>query len=174
MDRATPQPAPAPVALVALGSNRRHGRHGRPEQVLLAAMQALEAAGLVLEARSRLWPTAPLGPGGRRFANAVVAVRGEADPVRLLRLIKRIESDFGRRRGQRWGDRVLDLDIIGIGPLVLRRKGLQVPHPRMAERRFVLDPLVEVAPGWRHPLLGVTARQLRARAMRPMARAHIA
>ena len=65
---------------------------------------------------------------------------------------------------------MLDLDIIGAGAVVIRAKGLQVPHPSLAERRFVLDPLMEIAPDWRHPLLHATVRQLRARAMRPKAR----
>jgi 2-amino-4-hydroxy-6-hydroxymethyldihydropteridine diphosphokinase len=91
----------------------------------------------------------------------------------VLAIIKRIEADFGRRRGRRWGDRVLDIDIIGAGAAVVRGKLLQVPHPAMAVRRFVLDPLVEIAPDWRHPLALLSVRQLRARAMRPKARACI-
>lgn len=156
--------------LVALGSNRRHGRHGRPEAVVAAAIAAIGAAGLRVVAESRLHATAPLGPGGRRFANAAVAVVSALPLPAVLRLLKSIERDFGRRGGRRWGDRVLDLDIIGAGDVVLRAGRLQIPHPRMADRRFVLDPLVEIAPDWRHPLLHATVRQLRARAMRPKAR----
>ncbi|WP_426164070.1 2-amino-4-hydroxy-6-hydroxymethyldihydropteridine diphosphokinase [Sandarakinorhabdus sp. DWP1-3-1] len=160
----------ATTILIALGSNRRHGRHGRPEGVVSAAIAALTAAGLAVTARSRTHPTAPLGPGGRRFANAVVTVTSALPLADVLLLIKRIEHDFGRRGGRRWGDRVLDLDIIGAGAAVVRSGPLQVPHPRLAGRRFVLDPLVEVAPMWRHPVRNLTARQLRARAMRPKAR----
>ncbi len=160
----------ATTILIALGSNRRHGRHGRPEGVVTAAIAALAAAGLAVTARSRTHPTAPLGPGGRRFANAVVAVHSALPLADVLAIIKGIERGFGRRGGQRWGDRVLDLDIIGAGAAVVRSGALQVPHPRLAGRRFVLDPLVEVAPMWRHPLQNLTARQLRARAMRPKAR----
>lgn len=161
--------------LIALGSNRRHGRHGRPEGVLRAAIAALAELGAVT-AVSRLHATAPLGPGGRRFANAVVALESALAPADLLRRLKALEAEFGRRRGRRWGDRVLDLDILGAGALVLRAPGLQLPHPRLDGRRFVLDPLVEVAPGWRHPVRNATVRQLHARllragAMRPKARA---
>lgn len=152
--------------LIAIGSNRRHGQHGRPEGVVAAAIDAMAAAGLRIVARSRTRATAPLGPGGRRFANAAVAVESALSLRAVLRLIKSIERDFGRRGGQRWGDRVLDLDIIGAGDAVVSGGALQVPHPRVAERRFVLDPLVEIAPDWRHPLLNLTSRQLRARAMR--------
>lgn len=163
----------ATTILIAIGSNRRHGRHGRPEAVIAAAITALAVAGLVITRRSRIRATAPLGPGGRRFANAAVAVRSSLPLPELLRLIKAIEHEFGRRGGKRWGDRVLDLDIIGAGDTVLRAARLQIPHPRMADRRFVLDPLNEIAPDWRHPLLHATTRQLHARAMRPKARLHV-
>jgi len=142
--------------------------------VVRAAIAEMAAQGLVVVKSSRMHPTPPLGPGGRRFANAAIAVRTALPLADVLALIKRIERDFGRRGGQRWGDRVLDLDIIGAGDAVVASAGLQVPHPRMAERRFVLDPLVEIAPDWRHPLLHATVRQLRSRAMRPKGRVHVA
>jgi 2-amino-4-hydroxy-6-hydroxymethyldihydropteridine diphosphokinase len=158
--------------LIAIGSNRRHGDHGRPEAVVAAAIAALAAAGLRVVAVSRVRQTAPLGPGGRRYANAAVAVESGLPLGAVLRLLKQVERDFGRRPGRRWGDRVLDLDIIGAGDAVVRVPGLQVPHPSVAERRFVLDPLCDIAPRWRHPRLKASARQLRARQMRPKARGH--
>ena len=161
------------TVLIALGSNRRHGRHGRPEGVVAAAIAALPGLGLAVTAQSRLHATAPLGPGGRRFANAVVEVRTALSLPAVLAGLKALERRFGRRGGRRWGDRVLDMDILGAGDVVIAAGPLQVPHPRLQLRRFVLDPLVEVAPGWRHPLLHATARQLRARAMRPKARGHV-
>lgn len=131
---------------------------------------ALEAAGLRVERVSGFFATPPMGPGGRRFANAVLSARWDGDARALLRLVKDVEQGFGRRGGQRWGDRVLDLDVLALSGVVLREKGLVVPHRGLAVRRFVLDPLVEVAPLWRHPVLNLTARQLRARAMRPKRR----
>ncbi len=160
--------------LIAIGSNRRHHRHGPPRGVVRAAMAALEGQGLAVVAVSQIHTTAPVGPGGRSFANAAVVVATALSPRAVLNAIKAVERDFGRKPGQRWGDRVLDLDIIGAGSSVIAESGLVVPHPRMAERRFVLDPLVEIAPDWRHPLLHATVRQLRARAMRPMARNRVA
>ena len=154
------------ITLVALGSNRCHGRHGRPDGVVRAALAELAALGPVVRV-SPIFSTAPIGPGSRRYANAVAALEWSGPLADLLRRLKAIERAFGRRRGRRWGDRVLDLDILAAEQVVLRHKGLQVPHPRLAERRFVLDPLVAVAPGWRHPLHNLTARQLHARALRP-------
>lgn len=159
------------TVLIAMGSNRRHGRHGPPERVLAAAAAAMGVRGLVVVRISGVQRTAPLGPGGRRFANAVAVVRTGLGLPAVLTVLQGIERDFGRRRGRRWGDRVLDLDIVGAGDVVVRAPGLVVPHPGVAVRRFVLGPLLEVAPGWRHPVLGRTVRQLHARLLRPKARA---
>ena len=156
--------------LIAIGSNRRHGRHGRPDAVVQVAIGVLGRLGKVVRV-SEVHATAPVGPGGRRFANAAVALESVMPVQDLLAQLKRIEADFGRRGGRRWGDRVLDLDIIGAGAQRLASRRLQVPHPQFASRRFVLDPLVEIAPDWRPPGYGATVRQLRFRAMRPKARA---
>jgi 2-amino-4-hydroxy-6-hydroxymethyldihydropteridine diphosphokinase len=150
------------IVLVAIGSNRCHGRHGRPAGVVRAAMAALPVV-----AASPVIATAPLGPGTRRFANAVAAIDWPASLPALLAHLKQLERDFGRRRGRRWGDRVLDLDIVAAGDARVASRRLAVPHPGLARRRFVLDPLVAVAPHWRHPVAGLTARQLRARLLRP-------
>ncbi|MEI6486884.1 MAG: 2-amino-4-hydroxy-6-hydroxymethyldihydropteridine diphosphokinase [Sphingomonadales bacterium] len=154
------------IILIALGSNRCHGRHGRPAGVVRAAIAALAALGRVARI-SPIIATPPLGPGTRRYANAVAALDWAGSLPALLAALQAIERGFGRRRGRRWGDRVLDLDIVAAGGQVLRVPRLVVPHPRLAERRFVLDPLAAVAPGWRHPVHNLTARQLRARALRP-------
>lgn len=158
---------------LALGSNRRHGRHGAPAAVITAAVAALATAGLTVVARSSIRPTAPLGPRQRRFANAVVAVATDLPLLTVLGLLQQIERQFGRRRGRRWGSRVLDLDIVAAGETVTPRRwrraryGLIVPHRGIAVRAFVLDPLTEIAGDWRHPVLHLTARQLRMRLRRP-------
>ena len=157
--------------LIAIGSNRRHGWHGSPAGVIAAAIAALDVAGLRVVRRSRVHATAAVGPGGRRFANAVVAVATDLDAVAVLGLLKRIEIAFGRRGARRWGARVLDLDLLAHGALKLRTRHLTLPHPRLHLRAFVLDPLIEVAPTWRHPVLAATARQLHARLHRPKATA---
>ncbi len=158
---------------IAIGSNRRHRRHGAPTSVVAAAADALAASGLPVVARATIRVTAPLGPRQRSFANTVVAVASDLSPRAVLAILELIERDFGRRGGRRWGPRVLDLDLVAAGAMVTPRSwraarhGLIVPHRGLALRAFVLDPLVELAPGWRHPVLHLTARQLRARLRRP-------
>jgi 2-amino-4-hydroxy-6-hydroxymethyldihydropteridine diphosphokinase len=155
---------------IALGSNRPHHRYGLPDHVVAAALRALEARGIRIELASRVIRTAALGPAGRGFANAAAIVRTSLAPPELLALLKAIERDFGRRPGRRWGARVLDLDIIlwtgGTWPRFPRKAKpgrLSVPHPAYRLRRFVLDPLVTIAPEWRDPISGRSVRQLWAR-----------
>jgi 2-amino-4-hydroxy-6-hydroxymethyldihydropteridine diphosphokinase len=153
---------------IALGSNRR-SRHGSPAETLRAAMAALD-----VETASGIRTTPALGPAGRSFANAVAIVDSELAPDALLAELKAVERRFGRRPGRRWGPRVLDLDIIlwsggawgGPAPIV--------PHPEFRTRAFVLQPLAEIAPGWRDPVTGATVRQLLARltAPRPLPRSN--
>jgi len=148
---------------IALGSNRRHGRHGAPAGVLRAAVAALDG----VRAVSTIRATPALGPAGRGFANAVAIVDSDLPPDALLGELKALERAFGRRGGRRWGPRVLDLDIIlwsggawgGPGPII--------PHPEYRRRAFVLEPLAELVPGWRDPPTGASVRQLLARLTAP-------
>ncbi len=95
------------------------------------------------------------------FLNACCAGRTRLDPLELLRELKEAERDAGRRGGgSRYGPRELDLDILLYGEEIVDRPGLQVPHPRLAERAFALIPLDEIAPGWIHPALGATITEL--------------
>jgi 2-amino-4-hydroxy-6-hydroxymethyldihydropteridine diphosphokinase len=145
---------------IALGSNRRHGRHGAPAQVLAAAAAAMQREGVRVEALSTIRATPALGPAGRGFANAVALVSSRLEPSDLLARLKEIERGFGRRRGRRWGPRVLDLDIILWSGGAWSAKSLVVPHPSFRERNFVLEPLAELVPLWRDPISGLTVRQL--------------
>ena len=115
--------------------------------------------------------TTPLGPGKRRYANAVALIETDLDPPALLAHLKAIEHAHGRRPGRRWGDRPLDLDIIGWSGGIWASRTLSIPHPAFRQRRFVLAPLVEIAPGWRDPVTNLTARQLLARLDRRRPRA---
>ena len=139
---------------IGLGSNRR-GQHGGPEAEVRAALALLP--GLVTVAP--VLRTAPLGPSLRRFANTVAVIETDDDPPALLRRLKAIERCFGRR----WGQRVIDLDILLWSGGTWASPGLAVPHRAFRERAFVLEPLARIAPRWRDPVSGRTVRQLRAR-----------
>lgn len=147
--------------VIALGSNVRHHRHGRPEQVLRASLDALGAAGLKVEAASPVLRSAPLGPSLRRYANAAALVESRLDPDALMDRLLVIEDAFGRRRGgQRWAARVLDLDIVLWDGGMFAGADLVIPHPQFRLRDFVLRPAMTIAAGWRDPLTGLTLRQL--------------
>ena len=154
---------------VAIGSNRRHGRHGAPGRVVAAAVAALGGHGIEVERLSRIRATPALGPAGRGFANAAVLVSTALEPPDLLARLKAVERSFGRRRGRRWGPRVVDLDIVLWSDGAWAGSSLVVPHPEFRRRLFVLDPLAELVPGWRDPLSGLSVRQLRRRLLAPRA-----
>ena len=133
---------------VAIGSNRPHGRYGRPTSVVEAAVAELDRQFGLFDASPILINPAH-GGAGREFANAVALVESELEPGELLRRLKAIERGFGRRHGRRWGPRVLDLDIALWSGGKHHSRGLQVPHTALPERSFVLEPLAAIAPGWR-------------------------
>ncbi|WP_242138379.1 2-amino-4-hydroxy-6-hydroxymethyldihydropteridine diphosphokinase [Sphingomonas sp. CARO-RG-8B-R24-01] len=147
-----------PIYAIAIGSNRR-GRHGSPRAEVLAAIAALPRVTAV----SRLIETAPIGPSIRRFTNAVILLESADPPPMLLLRLKAIERQFGRRRGQRWAARVIDLDIVLWSGGAWREPGLIVPHVAFRSRDFVLAPLADIAPQWRDPQSGRTMRQLATR-----------
>lgn len=133
---------------IALGSNRRHVRHGRPAGVVEAAIAALDASFGLFDSSPIILNKA-VGGAGRDFANAVALVESDLAPLTMLAALKQMERDFGRRGGRRWGERVLDLDIVAWSGGRVRARGLTVPHPRLAERNFVAGPLAAIAPRWR-------------------------
>lgn len=146
---------------VALGANLP-GRLGAPPAATLEAAMARLALlpGLRLLARSSVWSSAAWpDPSGPRYANAVALLAGAAEPAWLLGQLHALEAAEGRVRGEANAPRPLDLDLLAFEGLVLDGP-VVLPHPRMHRRGFVLAPLAEVAPGWRHPVLGRTAAAL--------------
>lgn len=141
-----------PLDFIALGANIP-SHAGAPEATLAAAIGRLESLGRIV-ARSSLYSTAPVGFANQpRFVNAVVALETELSPRELLGALLNLELHFGRNRSASPanGPRTLDLDLLFYGDLVLCESGLEVPHPRIAERAFVLMPLNEIAPELRDP-----------------------
>ncbi len=143
------------IYAIGIGSNRR-GRHGGPVDEVRAALTTIG----VVVAASPIIMTPPLGPSIRRFANAAALIDSDESPPVLLARLKRIESAFGRRRGQRWGARVIDLDILLWSGGRWHDGQLTIPHIGVASRSFVLKPLMTIAPDWRDPVSGRTVRQL--------------
>ena len=146
------------TAYVALGANLPF--QGKPPLVTLErALTALAAAGLSAHARSSVWRSPAWPPSDQPdYYNAVVAVdTGGYSPQALYRVLRDIEHSFGRERREPLAARTLDLDIVAIDAMAGDFGGIILPHPRMQERGFVLAPLAEADPSWRHPGLGVTA-----------------
>ncbi|HET7816310.1 MAG TPA: 2-amino-4-hydroxy-6-hydroxymethyldihydropteridine diphosphokinase [Sphingomicrobium sp.] len=153
---------------IGIGSNRRHGRHGRPAGVVEAAIARLDRDFGLFDA-SPIVLNPALGRAGREFANAVALVESNLEPPAMLAAVKAIEREFGRRRSRRWGSRVLDLDLVAWSGGRWRARGLTVPHPALEKRGFVLGPLAAVAPNW--PVRGaLAARHLAHRLARRRAR----
>ena len=149
---------------IAIGSNRP-GRHGRPEREVAAALKAL--GGVV--AVAPVVRSAPLGPSLRRYANTVALIESPLSPPEMLAHCKAIERRFGRRRGRRWGTRVIDLDLVLWSGGAWASPGLIVPHKEFRARDFVLEPLARLVPAWRDPVSGRTIRQLACSLRRPRA-----
>jgi 2-amino-4-hydroxy-6-hydroxymethyldihydropteridine diphosphokinase len=148
------------MILLGLGANLP-SRVGPPVVTLEAALKALEAGGVKILARSRWYRTAPVPVSDQPwFINGVARVETSLAPADLLALIQKIELSFGRQRGVPNAARTLDLDILDYDGRVVAGPPLDLPHPRMQERAFVLLPLAEVAPDWVHPTLGLSVAAL--------------
>jgi 2-amino-4-hydroxy-6-hydroxymethyldihydropteridine diphosphokinase len=155
------------IAYLGLGANL-----GDPEAQLREALERLNAAEEVEVTRvSTFYRSPPLGPENQPwYVNAVARLRTRLGPEELLRLLQQVETALGRVRGERWGPRRLDLDLLLYNGEVILTPNLVVPHPEMHRRAFVLAPLAEIAPGAWHPVLKKSAGDLLA-ALAPADRA---
>ncbi|MGF1494038.1 MAG: 2-amino-4-hydroxy-6-hydroxymethyldihydropteridine diphosphokinase [Microcoleaceae cyanobacterium] len=144
-------------AAIALGSNL-----GNSLEIVEAALEVLdEIQDIQVMARSSWYRTTPVGPPQPDYINGCALLTVESTPPEiLLQTLLAIEQKFGRVRRERWGPRVLDLDILLFGGLTLNSSGLEIPHPRMRERAFVLVPLAEIAPDWIDPITEKTIVEL--------------
>lgn len=133
---------PATEVLLGLGGNL-----GDPLATIETALVELEAEGVPIQARSAPYRTAPWGVTDQPdFINLCALGRTELTPEALLAAVQRVEARLGRERRERWGPRVIDIDILVYGDTTLELPGLTIPHPRLTERAFVLVPLAEIAP----------------------------
>lgn len=152
------------MILIGIGSNLAAPPFASPLQTAAAAVAQLPGLGIAVARRSRWYLSEPVPPSDQPwFVNAVAIVETRLRPVALLDVLLALEARFGRRRSAPNAARTLDLDLLDYRGRRLATRRLVLPHPRLDRRRFVLAPLAEVAPGWRHPRLGRCAGDLLAR-----------
>lgn len=175
----TPDERGEDAVVIALGANQASAI-GPPQATLAAALQALEGSDIRIAAVAP-WITTPAWPpgNGADYTNGAARLETRLAPLDLLHRLLAVEAALGRVRGARWGARVCDLDLLCYGQLVLprapgwralaalpadvsavRQPELALPHPRLAGRAFALGPLCAVAPGWRHPVLGLSPQAM--------------
>lgn len=147
------------LAAIALGSNL-----GDSLAIVEAAVQTLSGdPDISLISQSRWYQTVAIGPVQPDYVNGCVVLKTRRSPESLLHLLLEIEQQFGRERTEHWGPRTLDLDLLLYDAVMLQTPFLTLPHPRMAQRAFVLIPLAELLPQWVDPLSGLTILQFRDR-----------
>ncbi|GAB4381380.1 MAG: 2-amino-4-hydroxy-6-hydroxymethyldihydropteridine diphosphokinase [Elainellaceae cyanobacterium] len=152
----TGTPRHAHLAAIAMGSNL-----GDSYSILRSALAVIsETPNISLQAQSSIYRTVAVGPPQPDYLNACIIISTALDPEALLDRLLEIEAQFGRVRHERWGPRLLDLDLLLFDDLVVRLPQLTVPHPRMSERAFVLVPLNDVAPHWVEPISGKAIAEL--------------
>ncbi|RUS96458.1 hypothetical protein DSM107003_25550 [Trichormus variabilis SAG 1403-4b] len=126
---------------------------GDPQEILEASLETLaQTPGIILEAKSSWYTTKAIGPPQPDYLNGCAILKVQLFPQALLETLLTIEQKFGRVRQERWGPRTLDLDLLLYDDIIVDQPNLQIPHPRMSERAFVLVPLAEIAPDWIEPV----------------------
>lgn len=140
-----------------LGSNL-----GNKRENILRAIDRIDAyEEICIKEKSGFYDTAPVGgPPQPDYVNCVIGLETEIEPQTLLKEFKKIEIELGRKPGVRWGPRVVDLDILLYGDRILNDRSLKIPHERMHERVFVLEPLCEISPDIKHPVSGISISEL--------------
>lgn len=160
------------MVIISLGSNETGGFQ-ICSQAIHSACNQLKSFNIRILERSHLYLTEPYGVTNQAaFTNAAITAQTNLSPYNLLAVIKKIEANAGRKPGKKWGPRVIDLDIIdykgillnsaevGCGDFTHYSPKLTLPHPGIAKRPFVLQPIVDIAPFWHHPETGLTASQM--------------
>jgi 2-amino-4-hydroxy-6-hydroxymethyldihydropteridine diphosphokinase len=156
--------SPAELILIAFGANLPSQAFGSPAATCLEALTALQARGVNIRRRSPFYESAPVPVSDQPwYVNGVAQVETRLGPEELLSLLHELERQFGRERRELNEARVMDLDLIAYGRRIREAPPPILPHPRMADRAFVLLPLRDIVPGWVHPVSGRTVEELIAR-----------
>lgn len=149
------------MILIGIGSNLASREYATSAETAAAAAAELPACGIEVIAHSRWYQSEPVPASDQPwFVNGVAAIATGLEPAALLDRLLALETRFGRVRGVTNADRTLDLDLLDYDGQRLETEALVLPHPRLHRRRFVLAPLCELAPRWRHPVFGLTAAAL--------------
>jgi 2-amino-4-hydroxy-6-hydroxymethyldihydropteridine diphosphokinase len=144
------------IVYISIGSNL-----GDREENCRKAIKLLKENGIVVKKQSSMHETEPWGiKDQQKFINMAIEVETDKKPEELLRILKEIEKEIGRTETTKWGPRVIDLDIIFYDDLILKSQDLEIPHPLLQEREFVLKPLCEIAPDKKHPVTGKTVKEM--------------
>ena len=145
------------IVYIGVGSNL-----GNRQENCLHAIELLQKKGIIVTKRSSLYETEPWGLKDQpRFINMAIEIETGLNPEELLKILKDIEREVGREESFKWGPRIIDLDILLFDNIILKTDNLEIPHPLMHERDFVLRPLCEIAPNITHPVLRMSIRELR-------------
>ncbi|MCG2709811.1 MAG: 2-amino-4-hydroxy-6-hydroxymethyldihydropteridine diphosphokinase [Thermodesulfovibrionales bacterium] len=146
------------IAYISIGSNL-----GDREENCRQAIKLIEKNGIVVKKQSLMYETEPWGVKDQpKFINMAIEAETDKKPEELLRVLEEIEKEIGRTETVKWGPRVIDLDILFYDDLILKTQDLEIPHPLMHERAFVLKPLCEIAPDKRHPVTEKTVKEMAA------------
>ena len=150
------------MIIIAIGSNLPHPMHGQPTQVCRSAVSAIAGCGCVILKQSRWYRSAAVPASSQPdFVNGVIGISSGLCPSELMKKLHIIEAKFGRERSIPNAARVLDLDLVAYGNVVRETpEWPSLPHPRMSQRAFVLYPLRDIVPAWRHPATGVELNDL--------------
>jgi len=144
------------IVYISIGSNL-----GDREESCRQAIKLIEKNGIAVRKQSRMYETEPWGIKDQpKFINMAIEVETDKKAEELLRVLKEIEKEIGRTETIKWGPRVIDLDILFYDDLILKTQDLEIPHPLMHERAFVLKPLYEIAPDKKHPVTEKTVKEM--------------